>query len=734
MSLKYLKILIVLLIIFYPFFSLSTPTSAQTLVAPHKKGELLVKLKTSPSVYKFKFSNSSDLQKLINFYSSYSEIEYVEPNYIYTASLEPRDPYYTQQLHLTQIKAHQAWNITTGSPKITIAIIDSGVNIDHPDLKNNIWINSDEIPNNGLDDDENGYTDDYNGWDFITSTNNPRPQYTTDYSETAIHHGTVVAGLAAAQGGNNEGIAGVTWSAQIMPLRVLDEQGTGDTNTVAQAIDYARNMGADIINLSFVGSGRSLTLEKAIQNAYNAGILVIAAAGNEILSGVNMDQTPEYPVCHDGPNGENWVIGVASVDNNNKLASFSNYGKSCVDLTAPGLRLTSTLYYDENSTEFNKAYGTGWTGTSVSAPQVSGAAALIKSLNSNLSVSQIRDLILNNATNIDNLNLNYRNLLGQGLLNVYASLSKTLLEKPHVSVGPSSILTSPGQNGGPHVRIFKKFTIQNQFFAFDEDFRGNLNVAAGDLDNDGQSEILTGLGQGTYPWIKIFNSDGTLKDKIVAYAEDFRGGVEVATGDVDGDGLLDIISAPGPGGGPHIRIFSNTGFLKSQFFAFDKQERTGLEIASADLTNDGNDEIIIVRKSGPPEVKIFNYRGHQIANFLAYDPKLTTGIHIAAGDLNGDSKAEIVTGPGQGGGPHVRVFDLNGSEISSFFAYSENFRGGVYVAVGDINDDGINDIITGAGPTGGPHVRVFDKNGGVQLQFFAYDKNFRGGVRVASEK
>jgi len=727
---KILYYFIILLFLIVPLVNVKSETQN---LAPHKSGELLVKLKSSENIYKFKFNNQEDLIKLIDFYNSQPQVEYAEPNYTYKASLEPLDTYYTQQLYLSHIKAHQAWNITTGSENVTIAIIDSGVDIDHPDLKNNIWINPNEIANNGIDDDENGFTDDVNGWDFITSTNDPEPKTNENYSTTAIKHGTVVAGIAAAEGGNKQGIAGINWKAKIMSLKVLDSEGIGDTLTVAKAIDYAREQGADIINLSFVGSGLSTTLETAIKNAHDAGILIIAAAGNEVAMGVNMDDNPQYPVCHNGPNNENWVIGVASIDKNDLLASFSNYGKNCVDIVAPGVTLFSTIYQDENNSDFQKYYDSGWTGTSVSAPQVVGTAALIKSMKPNLSLSQIKDIILNNADNIDNKNNQYRGLLGHGRLNVYASLSKTLVEKPSQSI-VSKIVSSPAQSGGPHVRIFKKSNLENQFFAFEEDFRGNLSVAAGDIDNDGESEIIVGLGQGTFPWVKIFKQDNILKDKIVAYNENFRGGVEVAVCDTDGDNQLEIVTAPGKGGGPHVRIFSSTGQLKGQFFAFDESERTGLEIACGDVNQDNKDEIIVTRKSGDSEVRIFDYRTHQISNFKAYAEDFNYGVHLAAGDLDGDGIVEIVTGAGQGGSPHVKVFDYIGKLKTQFNSYAQSFRGGSYVAVGDVDGDGSQEIVTGAGTTGGPHVRVFTMNGEVKFQFFAYDEMFRGGVRVATEK
>ncbi|MFH1610737.1 MAG: S8 family serine peptidase [Patescibacteria group bacterium] len=704
-------------------------------LSAHQAGELLVKLKSSQKIFKFKFSSDIELQELLDVYNSQDQVEYAEPNYIYKVSLEPKDTFYTQQLYLSKIKANRAWDVTTGSRRVTIAVVDSGVDLDHLDLKENIWFNKEEVVDNSIDDDRNGYIDDMHGWDFVGDDNNPNPDLSGEYSKTAISHGTVVAGIAAAQGGNKEGIAGISWSSKIMVLRVLDSQGYGTTDKVAKAIDYAVNNGADIINLSFVGTGKSLTLEKAIKRAYDAGVIVVAAAGNEVSSGIDMEveSNMQYPVCHDGPNGENWVIGVASIDNNDRLASFSNYGSKCIDLVAPGVRLFSTVYNDESNSDFKDYYQHGWTGTSVSAPQVAGAFALVKSYKPSFSAQQIKDLFFDNATDLDIENPAYKGKLGNGLINVYTTISKALGEQPEEAIKKELIITAAGQGGGPHVKVFRKNYLENEFFAFDSYYRGGLSVASGDLDRDGDIEVVVGLGKGTHPWFKIFSEEGELQSQFMAYADGFRGGVEVAIGDVDGDGLKEIITGAGQGGGPHIRIFSHNGTLKNHFFAFDKHFWGGVEVASGDVNSDGLDEIIVVAKSKhQPQVRVFNLKGELISEFLAFETHFTDGVHVATGDLDSDGKDEIIIGAGSGNSPYVKTFDLNGNLIKEFMAYHPNFKGGVYVASGDTDADGFDEIITGAGKTGGPHVRVFNKNGGLEFHFFAYNENFRGGVRVAS--
>jgi subtilisin family serine protease len=705
-------------------------------IAEHQAGEILVKLKNSDEIFKFKFASDKELQELLNFYNSNPKVEYAEPNYIYKTVGEPLDVFYPQQIYLSLIKANQAWNITTGSPNVTIAIIDTGVDINHPDLKDNIWTNQKEIPDNGLDDDENGYTDDAHGWDFLTNSKDPSPKLIEPYSEEGIDHGTVVAGVAAAKGGNNIGIAGVVWNAKIMPLRVLDGAGTGTTDKVAEAIDYAVNQKADIINLSFVGSGNSKTLEASIKRAYENGILVVAAAGNEVAQGIDMDLTGNlmYPVCYSGQLGEDWVLGVAATDNEKQLASFSNYGKNCVDISAPGLRIFSTVYHNDNNQEFSDYYMGGWTGSSVSAPQVAGAAALIKSLKPNFSLDQIHNIIIQSAQNIAYYNPIFKDKIGSGLLDVYKALTMAIDEKPTGKVQAQNIITTVGIGGGPYVKIFKKYVLENEFFAYDANFKNGLSLAGGDFNSDGQNEIAIGLGRSTYPWVKIFSESGALKEQITAFALNFRGGVEVASGDINGDGIKEIITAAGVGGGPQIRIFDGQGNLKNQFFAFDKKFYGGIEIATGDITGDGIAEIIAVPKgSMEPLVKIFNFKGEMVGLFLADKKTMKRGLHVSASDVNSDGRSEIIIGASNSNEPYIKIFDKDGKLLSEFLAFAKTFRGGVWVASGDVDGDGIGDVVVGAGIGGGPQVRVLDMLGGLKFQFFAYNEKFRGGVRVGVE-
>ncbi len=346
-------------------------------------------------------------------------------NFCFAQELIPNDVFFEKQWYLSKLNMPEVWQEETGKNSIAVAIIDSGVDIAHPDLRDNIWVNQDEILGDRIDNDENGYVDDINGWDFINNSNDPSPKYEKDCLlhktciKEAIFHGTFVAGIAAAVSNNNLGIAGMAWGVKIMPLRVLNQNGAGNTRDVIEAINYAIDNGADIINLSFVGDTYDRNLEQALQRAYENGLIIVAAAGNEDFEGhrINLNINKMYPVCHQGENGENIIIGVGASDKDYKLTKFSNYGSSCIDVIAPGDEFFGTIIYDSALEEFSEYYGGKFSGTSLAVPIISGLAALVKSAEPNLTNQEIVNLILANADNIDSENPEFAGELGAGFVN-----------------------------------------------------------------------------------------------------------------------------------------------------------------------------------------------------------------------------------------------------------------------------------------------------------------------------
>ncbi|MEK7067554.1 MAG: S8 family serine peptidase [Patescibacteria group bacterium] len=594
----------------------------------------------------------------------------------------PNDPLYSSQWYLPKIGAPDAWKIKTASPKVIVAVLDTGVDIDHPDLRRNIWINEREIADNKIDDDRNGFIDDVNGWDFVNNAADPRPKFQPGFIDSEINHGTIVAGIIAAEGNNNFGISGITWRAQIMPLKVLDDKGEGTINNVIRAIDYAVNNGAGIINLSFVTFQDVPELREAIERAHRANIILVATAGNEGQHNVSHSLNDEklYPVCYDG--GSNMVIGVAATDTLDQKTLFSNYGSACVDIAAPGVSFIGLTVYNPyqryQGNPFTNYYQGYWDGSSMATPVISGSLALLKSINPKLSREKLIDKLLTNTFNISRLNPDYVGQLGWGRLDLAAA---ALAVYNDFINNRNYIITSSPLAALANVKIFDNYyNILTEFKAYGENAAAGISVTTGDVDRDGRDEIIVGLSPGNVPQVFIFDRTGKLKSKFLVNQKNWRGKINVAAGDVDGDGQIEIIVGAGRMSEPQVKVFDVNGKMRSQFLAYPR-----------------------------------GFRG---------------GVNVTIGDLNKDGVMEIITGAGPGGGPQVRIFDRAGRVRGQFFAYDQRFRGGVNVAAGDINQDGSDEIITGAGPGGGPQVRVFNSNGGLIDQFFSYEASFRGGVEV----
>lgn len=656
-------------------------------------------------------------------------------------ALIPSDTYYTNQWYLGQINAVNAWDKVRESPDKIIAVIDSGVQINHPDLVDNIWVNTKEIPDNGIDDDHNGYVDDVNGWDFVNNVADPSPKFIGDFTEAGVTHGTVIAGIVAASGNNATGITGVTWRAKIMPLKVLDDKGEGNTNSIVKAIDYAINNGADIINLSFTGMSAGISLERAIKRAYDNGLIVVAAAGNELNEnggGVSLDQEPLYPVCYDTDNKNNLVLGVAATDTLDQKAPFSSYGYKCVDIAAPGISVYGTTVYAPNyhtgDRSFNTYYDGYWSGTSMATPMVSGALALIETANPGLNRKQIIDILLKSADDISKLNPNYIGQLGSGRLNIAkaVNMASELLKKNKtrlISVSRGNLVAT--------VRITDADgKIEKELRPFGNNFYGGLSLATGDINGDGNDEFAVATLTGE-PRVKIFNAKGELIKEFLAFDKNYRGGINLALGDINNDGNREIIVAA-RAGMPVVRFFNQKGERLKEFLAYAKNMTGGVNLASGDLDGDGADELVTGAGLGfSPMVRVFKQKNNIIIlnnEFAAFDKKLKIGVNVAVANLVGGTRADrmkIVVAPAGNATPQVKIFARDGKMLNNFFAYDKRFKGGVTLADGDINQDGFDEIVTGVGPGGAPHVRTFTAKGVMLNSFYAYDAGYGSGVSTA---
>ncbi len=245
-----------------------------------------------------------------------------------------------------------------------------------------------------------------------------------------------------------------------------------------------------------------------------------------------------------------------------------------------------------------------------------------------------------------------------------------------------------------------------------------------------------GADDGGPPTVHLLQRNTNRETEFLAYDPAFRGGVRTALGDVTGDGVPDVVTAAGVGGGPHVKVFDGkTGAVVRNFFAYDVKFTGGVEVAVADVNRDGAMDIITgAGAGGGPHVMVFSGRtGAELFSFFAYSPTFGGGVYVAGGDVNRDGYADIITGSGVGASPLVRVLDgRTGAELNSFNAFDTRFTGGARVASGDLNADGIDDLIVAAGPGGGPHVKAFDgRTGATLFNRFVADAAFRGGVRLA---
>lgn len=444
---------------------------------------------------------------------SMDEVEYVEPNYLYQAIKSapalpgtfspvvseyfsrntPTDPQYGKLWGLENTGANEpdklgnissnrgvkgadvnalaAWDITTGSKKVVVAVIDTGIDWNHPDLKNQMWTNKGEIPGDGIDNDGNGYIDDVHGWN--ASANNGSPM-------DGNAHGTHCAGTIGAEHNNGIGVAGVMADVELMAVKFLTDSGSGSLADAIKAIDYATKMNVDIMSNSWGGGGFSQALEDSIKRANEKGIVFTAAAGND---GTNNDSAPHYPSNYQVDN----VISVASHTAQDNLSSFSCYGRNTVHVAAPGSNILSTTP--------NNQYKV-FSGTSMATPHVTGVVGLLIAQEGRINPKALRERLIKTSTPAAGYR---RKVVANGRVNAYNFLTNTRIpsSEPDFSNARTEVLAEAFETAHPYANNSKTSKTYN--FAGAKFIK--VVVEEYDLENN-------------YDFVTLKSSNGTVVEKV----------------------------------------------------------------------------------------------------------------------------------------------------------------------------------------------------------------------------
>ena len=380
-----------------------------------------------------------------------------EPNYIFHAFRTPNNPEYAKVWGLNNrgavdtegtlgvsgvdIGMEKAWDITTGSRNVVVAVVDTGVDFSIPGLKNNAWVNEAELHGKpGVDDDGNGYIDDINGFNFVANNGDVKDDN---------GHGSHCSGTIGAEGDNGVGLPGINWQVSIMAVKFLDSEGGGSLDNAVKALDYARKNKAQILSNSWGGNAVSAILQKAVQDTHDAGELFMAAAGND---GQDNDHRNTIPAGY-SKDMDN-VVAVAAVDNRGELAFFSNYGLKNVDIAAPGVNIYSTVPATMDATGFKAL-----SGTSMACPHAAGVAALLLSANPNWKYIDIKQRMIATARPLASLN---GKVSSGGMIDAYYALTN---QKPPADPNDAAVWadSKPYSVSTPHPyteNMDVKYTVQ----------------------------------------------------------------------------------------------------------------------------------------------------------------------------------------------------------------------------------------------------------------------------------
>ncbi len=607
----------------------------------------------------------------------------------------PNDPK-VKQWAFNDIGAYTAWDTTTGSRDVVVAVIDNGFDANHPDLKDNVWKNIHEIPNNNIDDDKNGYVDDVQGWNFVgkdlngdgkikgnerLGDNNPIPDVTglsdKEKEQSYFSHATVVAGLIGAVGNNKTDMAGLNWKIRLMNLKVLDNTGAGDYTPLSDAILYAIDNGADIINISAVGSDNQ-DLEDAIDLAYERGVVVVAAAGNNSGS---LNYSPLYPACSDTGDGVQKVLGVSAIDESHRLASFSNFGSDCIDITAPGMSMSSIVRY-EPSQGLSQEFSGGWKGTSFATPLVSGAAALLKALQPDWKAPQIYEALLKSTHKTPPKDeIAYANMFGAGLLQVDKAVQYAVDHLPVVrglvslsvfdpatgifqALAPETKITTSTQISLRKVSLIKTFKDGGETkYLTERLFQGNRQITIYSKD-----------------WEKLQRFDLPTGTKGQIFVDTFLNNKDAQ-----------ILLVPSVDTDP-VRVFSLSGKKLSENFI---HVRGGTILTANMLSADKNSAknlVILSKENNKTFLQSFDGKFVQKSDM----PLSSFGSigQIEMGDIDGNKKPEYIILSQKSSNATINIVDEKGKLVRQFPISSTVLAQDIQIILGDFNNDKKEDIIT----------------------------------------
>ncbi|MBI9031121.1 S8 family serine peptidase [bacterium] len=669
-------------------------------------------------LYKITIKDNNRIEQALNSIRKNDHVlwaDYVTINYL---KYSPNDAMYSQLWYITKTETNEVWDFVRDASDVLIAITDSGIKWNHPDLRENIWINPAEsaganinwdagtFTGNGSDDDYNGKVDDLMGWDFYNNDNNPMQNWANNY------HGTHVAGCASAEGDNGIGTVGPAFNAKLLNCKGASNNSDSDGISAGyQQITYAADMGADIINASWGGQAYNLNYANTYINyATNYGSLVVAAAGN----GNQLHSAAYIDAPADCPNAFN----VAATAQNDTKADFSDYGEP-IDISAPGVGILSTVIE-------NNGWGSAQ-GTSMASPIVAGIAALVKAVHPELTPATLRQRIENTADYIDDINPGYEGLLGSGRINAYAAVLYDLV--PRITIVEQELTELYGDNDGipnPGETVNLKLKLTNhQDLSTGISWANSTNTTITLRSNhpgvviEDSTATIGNVFAGSFVW----NDDAPFKfsttsdittdpieftlfvqsnqDQEIPYNKEIPFTLSLSleypnwpfplTGqtqstpmilDINGNGLGEVIFGDLSG---NLNVLdSNNEQING--FPVNTGAIVTLPVAAGDLNNDGNLNLFVVNNN--KEAIAYNNDGSILFGPISLDNQITRAAPMIS-DVNGDGILDAVVCTMNG---KLHIFNSDGSQHAG---YPVEFPGNFVfnAALADINQNGRNEII-----------------------------------------